>query len=222
LVAAQYPKFASNINQEEMAMKANWNTVKVVFAFVIVIGTIFWAVDSVRPRTYGGTNLNADIGTGTVTLSNPSQEAVAIQLVSAGTRSFSVSSQTLGVSGTSTRQGTGRTTTQLFAFDLPPGDLEFTIARGANVNLIAITDANLTATVQPLNEAAARTTLIAAAVIILLALIYISRATDHRWISILRRQKASVPTDKPTEDSVDGGQGRALRSYGDNSTKIPS
>ncbi len=174
-------------------MKFNW---RVLIAVVLIGGGILWAVDSVRTRSYAGTNLNFLIGRGPVTVTNPSDESVAVQLVGKGSRSFSVSSSMEGVSGAPTRQGTGSTTTQLFAFDLPPGVSEFTVVRGGasatDVNFVGNADTRLDATVQPLDASDARTTILAAAVIVLGGLFYISRTTEHRWISTLRRQPAAA------------------------------
>jgi hypothetical protein len=70
-------------------MKINW---KILIPSLLVIVVIFWMVDSLRPRSYSGTQLNFAIGSGSVTISNPSNNPVALQLVGEGTRSFSVSS----------------------------------------------------------------------------------------------------------------------------------
>jgi hypothetical protein len=169
-------------------MKINW---KVVVALVVIIGIGFWTVESVRSRSYSGTDLNFGIGSGTVMLTNPSDEAVPAQLVSTGTRAFTVSSTIEGVSGSSTRQGTGRNITQLFEFALPPGVSEFTVVRGANVNFATNTETTLEATVQSLDENTSRNTIIAAAGIILMALFYISHINGHRWISASRRKAAA-------------------------------
>jgi hypothetical protein len=172
---------------EETKMKLNW---KVVLALVVIAVTLFWAVDAVRSRSYSGNNLNFGVGSGLVTLTNPSSESIPVQLVGTGTRSFSVSSAEEGISGSSTRQGAGRNTTQLFEFQVPPGVSEFTVARGTNVSLVADTATNLEATVQPSTASEARTTIIVAAFVVLGALFYISHLNGHRWISASRRKVA--------------------------------
>ena len=169
-------------------MKLNW---KVLLALVVIIGISVWAVESVRSRSYSGTNLNFGIGSGAVTLTNPSSATVPVQLVGTGTRAFSVSSDIEGITGSSTRQGTGRNTTQLFEFQAPPGMSEFTVARGTNVNFAANANASLGATVQPLDETTSRNTILAAAGIVLVALFYISHSNGHRWISVSRRKAAA-------------------------------
>lgn len=169
-------------------MKIKW---KALVALAVIALALFWAVDTVRSRSYSGTDLNFGIGSGTVTLTNPSDEAVPVQLVGTGTRAFTVSSTIEGVSGSSTRQGTGRNITQLFEFALPPGVSEFTVVRGANVNFATNTETTLEATVQSLDENTSRNTIIAAAGIILMALFYISHINGHRWISASRRKAAA-------------------------------
>ena len=195
-------------------MKLNWNTFKVVFALVVVIGTIFWAMDSVRPHFHSGANLNFSVGSGPVSVTNPSNQPVPVQLVGAGSRSFSVSSTIEGVSGSSTRQGSGSTSTHVFEFSLPSGISEFTIARGTNVNFGANTETKLEATVQPVSASESRTTIIVAVVVVLVALFYISRITGHRWLNALRGKETPAPVFRPL--TADGGQGGNLRSYGDN------
>ncbi|MBZ0306679.1 MAG: hypothetical protein K8I82_11485, partial [Anaerolineae bacterium] len=101
-------------------------------------------------------------------------------------------------------------------FGLPPGSSEFTITNGARMSFVANTQTKLAATVQPMTTGEANSTLIVGAVIILGALIYISRATDHRWIDMLRRQNAATQDTQPTTPATDAGQGRVMRAYGDN------
>ncbi len=171
-------------------MKFNW---KVLVALVVLAGAIFWAIDSQRTRSYSGIDLNFDVGNGPVTVTNSTNTAVPVQLTSTGTRMFTVSSISESISGRSVRQGSGRTATQLFEVDLPPGITELIIvARSAAVNFVADTGSRLAATVQPMTGDDARTTTIVAAVIIVGTLFYLSRATDHRWITLIRREKAAV------------------------------
>lgn len=202
-------------------MKLNWKTFKVLFAFVIVIGVIFWAVNLIRPHSYSGTNLNFGVGSGSVRVTNPSEEPVLVQLAGTGARTFRISSTIEDVSGSSTRQGSGSSSTQLFEFALPPGESEFTITGGTDVNFVANTGTTLNARVNPVSSGTRTSTLIAAAVVVLGALFYASSVTEHQWISILRRkvspnQDAPPQDTKPTPVVTDGGQGEAARSYGDN------
>jgi hypothetical protein len=200
-------------------MKIKW---KALVALAVIALALFWAVDTVRSRYYSGTDLNFGIGSGTVTLTNPSDEAVPVQLVGTGTRAFTVSSTMDGVSGSSTRQGTGRNTTQLFEFQVPSGVSEFTVARGTTVSLVANTATNLEAMVQPSTESESRTVIIVAAVVVLGALFYISRMYSHRWFGPMRRRADAKEAAKVLAEqaAAEHGQGHAMRAYGDNRAKI--
>lgn len=197
-------------------MKLNWNTLKVVLAFVVIVGVAFWAVDSIRSRSYNGTNLSFDTGGGIITVTNPSDEPAAAQFIGSGSRTFWVSSTIEGVSGSSTREGTGSTRMHQFEFELPPGTSEFTVSGGTDVNFVADTDTELQATVDPMSSESRRITLIATAVVILGALFYASNVFDHRWLNMLR--PGTIAPDVPASSSVSAseGQGRAARSFGDN------
>jgi hypothetical protein len=177
-------------------MKFNW---KVLIALIVLIGAIFWGVDSVRTRSYSGTNLNVGIGSGPMTVTNSTDTSTPVQFVSTGSRPFSVSSTSAGALGSSTRQGSGRTTTQMFEFELPPGITEFMIvARGSAVSFVADTLSSLDVTVQPLIENDARTTMIVATIVILGTLFYVSSTTGHRWIRRFRVEKASLEDTQPS------------------------
>jgi hypothetical protein len=201
-------------------MKINGKTIKVAFALVLVIGTVYWAVSSVLTHSYSGANLDFAVGSGPVKVANPSFAPIPVQLVGSRYGSFSVSSATEGLSGTSIRAGSGTNATYMYEFELPPGVSEFTVVRGTNVNFTANTATKLEATVRPLTAKDTRTTIIVAAVVVLGALFYVSRTTGHRWIGILRRQEIPVPELKPVVESTAGGQGHAIRSYGDNRANI--
>jgi hypothetical protein len=172
---------------EKTSMKLNW---KVIVALVVLVGAIFWGVNSLRTRSYSGTDLNFGLGSGSITVTNPSDEALPAQLVSTSPGTFIVSSSITSVSGRSTRVGSGRNATQLFEFELPTGVSEFSVLRGADINFVASGDTPLEAAVQPLNAEDSRTTLIVAVIAILGSLFYLSHANGHRWISASRRQQA--------------------------------
>ncbi|GAB4528999.1 MAG: hypothetical protein OHK0046_48520 [Anaerolineae bacterium] len=203
-------------------MKLNLNLFKVVLAFVVIIGVTFWAVDSVRSRSYSGANLSFDTTGGTVTVSNPSNDPAAVQLTGSGSRTFRVSSTIEGVAGSSVRVGTGSTRTHQFEFELPPGTNEFTVSGGTDVRFVAGTDTELQATVNPVSSETRRNTLIAAAIGVLGALFYASSVTGHLWFKRLRHnvlpshQDTSKQDTEPTPAVTNSGQGRAARSYGDN------
>lgn len=200
-------------------MKLNGKTVKVVLAFVIVIGIIFWAVDSNNPRSYAGTNLQFGVGSGPVTMTNPTNVAAAAQLVAAGSRPFSVSSTVEEISGSSTKQRVESKTSQLFEFVLPPGVSVFTVVRGTNVSFESKAGAMLEATVQPISAGEARTNSLVAVVIVLGALFYISRATGHRWINTLRGQKTPAPVAQPLV-GPSTLKSTPIRAFGDNRADI--
>lgn len=192
---------------------------KIFLALVVIIGALAWAVSSTRASSYSGTNLNMEVGKGVVTVTNPDAAPVDVQLVSAGTRSFSVSSSIDGVSGSSTTQGEGTVRTQLLEFAVPTGTSEFTITRGTNVSLVST--APLDVYVQPLTENDTRTTIIVTAIVMLSAFYYISRTTNHRWIAILRGKPMPEQTvDQPTVTAAVGQGGSTLRAYGDNRADI--
>ena len=167
--------------------KFNW---KVFLALIVTVVAVVWGVDSLRVRSYSGTDLNFGVGGGPVTVTNPSDATLPVRLVGARPGTFTVSSNIEGVAGRSASQGSGRTATQLFEFGLPPGISEFTVARSEDVNFVANAVMPLEAAVQPLNAENSRTTIIVAVMAILGSLFYLSRANGHRWISASRRQKA--------------------------------
>jgi hypothetical protein len=191
-------------------MKLNW---KILIASLLIVVALFWTFDSLRTRSYSGTNLNFGVGGGVVTVTNPSEESIPVQLIGSGTRSFSLTSSIEGVEGNSTRQGTGRESQQLFEFSLPAGVTEFTVVRGEGVNFVSTTDTRLSAVANPVTPDMFRGTLIAAVVVVLGAIFYISSATGHRWLRALRGVQ---PAPVPVPVAVDAGQGRAMRAYGDN------
>lgn len=191
-------------------MKFNW---KIAVAALLVVGAIVWAFTSTRAQSYSGTNLSFDVGGGPVTIVNPSDDAIPVQIVGTGTRGFSVSSNIDGVSGNSTRLGTGTSATQTFLFDLPVGSSEFAVLRGANVQFVAATDVLLEASASPMTTDNVRSTLVVAVVVVLGALFYISSATEHQWLNSIR---GAQPAPAPVPVAADDGHGRATRSYGDN------
>jgi len=170
-------------------MKIN---LKVLVALVLIVAVGYWAANSLLPRSYSGSALDFGVGSGTVTVTNPSTGPIPAQFIT-GSGSFRVASTVEGLSGNSTRQGSGSNATYVFDLELPPGESEFTVTRGRSVNFVADTEANLEATVQPVSASTARTTLIVTAVVVLGALFYIVRITKHRWINLLRRRETPVP-----------------------------
>jgi hypothetical protein len=189
-------------------MKFNW---KVAAGAIVIIAVSFLAFSATRSTAYSGTNLNFGV-TGPVTITNPSDEVIPVQLVGSGARNFAVSTSIDGVAGNSTRDGSGSSATQTFLFDLPPGESQFSIERGNGVQFVAATDTVLEAVSSPMTRDQMRTTLIVAAAAVLAALFYMSNATGHQWLNTVRgkTQLVAVPV------VADDGHGRASRSYGDN------
>lgn len=198
-------------------MKINW---KLLVAVVVIVGAAVWAVSSVLPRSFSATKLTFAVGSGTVAINNPSDVPVAVQLVGKGSRTFTVASTIPTIAGSSVRQGTGNTSTQLFEYSLPPGKNEFSVTRGSDVNFVSASDTRLEAAVQPLSAADSRTTLIVAAVAILAGLYYISRTTQHRLVKTLLRREIPLPLVVPPVVAPAAGEpnrgrdGRMYSNYG--------
>ncbi|MBZ0301939.1 MAG: hypothetical protein K8J31_19480, partial [Anaerolineae bacterium] len=178
---------------------------------------IYWAGSSLLPSSYAGSKLDFPVGSGVVTVTNPSDASIPVQMVGAASRSFTVVSTIEGLAGSSTRQGSGSSTTNLFEFALPPGISEFTIVRGADVRFVADTTTKLQVRVNPVSADSSRTIVIVALVVVLGSLFYASRSTDHGWIRALRPQKTPVQVARPVAVPVtaDVNQGRDGRMYSD-------
>ena len=190
-------------------MKFNW---KVAAGAVVIIAVSVLAFSITRSTAYSGANLNFGVSGGPVTVTNPSDEAIPVQLVGSGARNFAVSSNIEGVAGNSTRDGSGASATQTFLFDLPPGESQFSVERGNGVQFVAATDTVLEAVSSPMTSDQMRTTLIVAGLAVLAALFYMSSATNHQWLNTIRGKPQFVPVPVAADD----GHGRASRSYGDN------
>lgn len=196
-------------------MNFSWNLAKILLASLLIILAIFGAYTQLKPSSYSGADLSFAIGHGTVTMTNPSSEPVAIQVLSTGTRSFKLTSTNPSFSGTSTRIGNGSTSTQFLDLLLPVGQTEFSVANGTNISFAATTPVLLEASVQGLSEIETRAVIGFAGIVILGALFYISRLTGHRWLAVLRGQ-GNAPAAVPVVAVVETAQGTAARSYGDN------
>ncbi len=198
-------------------MKINW---KILIAAALMVIVAVWAVDSLRPRSYSGTDLNFAVGRGTITVNNPSDTALPVQLTGTGTRIFTVQSQDEALRGSSARQGSGRNVNQLLDFTLPTGLSTFTIVNGSGVNLVATSTVLLEATVQSMSGSESTTVLAVTVVVLLGAAFYIFRASGRSLTDPLQR-RSPVPATMPTVSTgTTGGQGQALRAYGDNRADI--
>ena len=102
-------------------MRFNW---KVAAGAIVVIAIVVLTFSITRSTAYSGSNLSFDVS-GPVTVVNPSDDAIPVQLVGSGARNFAVSSSIDGVAGNSTRDGSGAGATQTFLFDLPPAKANF-------------------------------------------------------------------------------------------------
>lgn len=194
-------------------MKINW---KVAVSVVVMVVALVWAVTSLLPHSFSGTNLTFGVGSGTVTVNNLSDLAIPVQLIGTGSRVFTVGSSIEGIAGSSTRQGSGSSSTQLFEYASPPGKSDFIVTKGANVKFVANNETGLEATVQPLNNEEVRSTLILAAVAICAALFYASQSTGHRWLRSLRRREVPVLATEAaaaTPANGDPNRGRDGRMY---------
>lgn len=200
-------------------MKFNMNTFKMLIAFTIIIGVIFFAIDSIRSRSYSGENLTFSVSSGSVNITNPSEESIPVQLTGTGFSLFRMVSTIQDVSGSSVREGNGSNAVQLFEFDLPPGTHEFSVTRGTDVNFVASTSTRLEATVDSVTTATRQTIIIATIVVIVGALFYVSHVTDHYLIKLMSNKSNTIKPLEPIAESAEGRQGRAAKSYGDNRTK---
>jgi hypothetical protein len=200
-------------------VKFDTKQIRIALAVVLALGVVLWAFISMRSYSYADKTLTFGVGSGSVLVTNPSLLSVPAQILGTGTRVFRVLSVTDGIGGSSTRQGTGSSSTQVYDFALAPGETEFRVTQGAGLNFNATADSSLQATINPLGESEARTTWIFALLVFAASLYYISHITQHSWIQRLRGQQTPTPEVTKVDDSTDaGGQGRAPRSYGDNVT----
>lgn len=193
---------------------------KVLIASVVLIAAIVWAISSLQSHSFSGKNLTFGLTSGTATVNNPSDAPIPVQLLGTGSRTFTVSSSSDGIAGSSTRQSAGNGVTQLFEFALPPGKSDITVGHGTNVNFVSTSETKLDATVQPLSAAESNTTIVMAVIVVLGALFFISRTTGHAWINLLRRQQAPVvplevvPVVAAAGDTNRGRDGRMYSNYG--------
>jgi hypothetical protein len=191
----------------------NWKNLKIAIALVLIAAISYWAFNTLRPNNYSGTSLNFSVGHGTVTLNNPSPEPVTVQILGTGTRTFRVVSDTVTLSGTSTRVGAGSTATQVFDMTIPQGISEFSVTGGTNISAVVNSPTVVEVTAWNLSEGEARAVMIFAALVIAGAIIYILRATQDMWMPLIRPVN---PDDVPLVKAVESAQGEATQSYGDN------
>lgn len=190
--------------------------IKVTAAFVVIVGVVFWVINTTRPQLYNASDLNFEVGSGAIIVTNPSGQSIPVQFMGTGTRTFRVSSDVEGISGNSTRGSGVGAATHLFEFELPTGTSEFFVRRGTDVRFVAIASTELQATVYNMTANASRNTFIVAIVVILGSLFYASHAIGHNWIYFLTGNRTRPKDTTPTSNTPTGGQGQAARAFGDN------
>ncbi|NPV67244.1 MAG: hypothetical protein HPY64_08890 [Anaerolineae bacterium] len=174
---------------------------RVLIALAVIVAVVYWAVDSTRSRTYTGDEISFNMGSGSVVISHSAEEAALARFSTTGVRgTFAIASNALEVSVSSTRQGTGASAVNTVELEVPPGTADVRVTRGTDVNLTLEGAKAATVIFTPQSEEATRTTYIAAAIVILVALFYISRTFNHGWIGWLRR-RGQVKTIGDTEQA---------------------
>jgi hypothetical protein len=173
----------------------------IIVTLLVIVGTAYWAFNSVRQRTYNGSSLSFNVGNGHVVVNNLSSAPIPVEMRSEGrVATFRIQSAELELSEASKRQGSGRTMYQLVSFELPPGQATIDVTRGEGVQFIATGSGRIQAVVTPMEAESARFVLGFAAVVIAIALYYLSRFTEHRWLDALRNKLPgrSQPAGKAT------------------------
>jgi hypothetical protein len=163
--------------------------IQVVIAVLIMIGAAYWGFTSIRSHTYRGSNIMFPVGGGHAIVSNPGDMPVPIEMRS-GERvaSFRIASADLGLSESSKRQGSGRDAFHSVTFELPPGQARIDVVSGSGVMMISRADTRIEATVVPIADSTVRWILMLSGGVIVWALYYISRVTEHRWVAALRNR----------------------------------
>jgi preprotein translocase subunit SecE len=162
-------------------------SITLTLAVLAIFGIIFWAINSTRQRTYEGADLTFVVGSGSVIVTNSSDNEIPVAMRSEGrTASFRVTSTDFDLNATSTRQGSGRVAYHGVEFNLPPGQATIDVTRGNNVQFISSSATRIAATVIPMGADEAQTTYMIAVVVVLASLFFISNTTEHQWISFVR------------------------------------
>lgn len=160
--------------------------IKLIVAILVILASAYWAMDGVRARTYLGSKLSFNVGNGYVMLNNLSKDPITAEMrTESAAQTFRITSTDLGLNESSKRQGSGRTSSQVVALEIPSGEARIDIARGSKVQFVATSTGRLRAVVYRVNPATAQVNLRIAAVIILLTLFYISNLYNHQWVRSL-------------------------------------
>lgn len=160
--------------------------IRLLVALVVIVGTAFWAFDSVRSRSYSGSNLSFEVGSGNVVVTNPGAEPIPVEMRAGARSTFRVESAELGLQESSKREGSGRDVARVVRFELPPGQAKIDVTRGSGVHFVSGSDQRIDAVVTPKDAGSDRNIVLFAGLIILGALYYISNLVEHRWIGMLR------------------------------------
>jgi hypothetical protein len=183
-----YPSDRQSKNRSEQE-EIMGKKIRVIIALVVIIGVVYWAINTTRERSYSGSKFTFRVGSGSVVVNNRGQAPIPVEMRAEGrTASFRVDSAEFGLNESSKTQRSGRTTYHAVNFDLPPGQSKINVARGSNVYFVSASDQRIDAVVTPMRIDSARTLFVWAGVIILAALYYISRTLEHGWIGALRRK----------------------------------
>jgi len=162
---------------------------RVLIGLVIIVAVLYWAIDSTRTTTFTGDEISFNMGSGSVVITHSAEEAAVARLSTTGVRgTFAVASNTLDLTVSSSREGTGTSAVNLVELEVPPGTTDLRVTRGSDVMFTLEGAKAATVIFAPQSEEATRTTYIVAAVVVLVALLYISRTLNHRWINWLRRR----------------------------------
>lgn len=171
------------------------NKIRILIAAIAIIAALYWAYDSLRLRTYSGTQNAFEVGSGSVIVTNPGSEPVPVVMRTVGrSATFRVESDDLNLHESARRQGSGRSSYYAVNFELPPGRSEIKVTRGSNVYFITDSNQRLEAVVNPTGVNGPTNIILFTAVVVLAGLFYISRTTGHRWVGVLRNRFAKQPT----------------------------
>jgi hypothetical protein len=167
--------------------------IQITIAVLIMIAAAYWGFTSIRSYTYRGSNIMFPVGGGHAIVTNPSDTPIEIEMRSGErTASFAIASPDLGLTESAKRQGSGRDAFYAVKFELPPGQARVDVTRGNGVMMISRADTPLEATVVPISSSTMRWILILAGGVIVWALYYVSRVTEHRWIGALRNRMSGA------------------------------
>lgn len=161
--------------------------IQIAIAILVIVGVSYWAYTSLQTYAYNGSGIMFPIGGGHVVIRNTGDEAIPIEMRAEGRVTiFRVASAELGLAESARRMGSGRDAYYAVKFDLPPGQARIDVTRGTGVQLITRSDTRIEAVVTLLATNTIRWIIGLTAGAIVLALYYISKALDHRWLSALR------------------------------------